>query len=116
MVQTAEDRRSGHLGLFRKAMSGGNQLIGVRKRLWNARSQAGVWTTSIVVGHIRSSPQVGFSYAIRTMQTQLRRVLAKVTIPAVQNSHLFCSTISIANSIKLDNGCHRGLFHGFGVR
>ena len=32
-------------------MTGGHRLISVRKRLWKARSQAGMWTTSIVVGH-----------------------------------------------------------------
>ena len=32
-------------------MTGGRELIPVGHRLWNARSQAGVWTTSIVVGH-----------------------------------------------------------------
>ena len=32
-------------------MSGGNRLIDVRKRLRNARPQAGVWATAIVVRH-----------------------------------------------------------------
>jgi hypothetical protein len=32
MVQTAEDRRGGHPGLFRKAMPGGHRLINVRRR------------------------------------------------------------------------------------
>ena len=34
--------------VFGKAMTAGHELIRVRQRLWNARSQAGVWTTSIV--------------------------------------------------------------------
>jgi len=51
MVQTAEDRRSGHLGLFRKGMSGGDRPINVSNRVRNARTQAGAWATSIVVRH-----------------------------------------------------------------
>jgi imidazolonepropionase-like amidohydrolase len=30
-------------------MTGGHELIRVGQRLWNARSQAGVWTTTVVV-------------------------------------------------------------------
>ena len=42
-------------------MSGGNQLIGVSKRLRNGRPQAGVWAISIVVGHpfTKSPPEMG---------------------------------------------------------
>ena len=32
-------------------MTGGYELIRFGQRMWNARSQAGVWTTSVIVGH-----------------------------------------------------------------
>ena len=61
MVQTAEDRRGDHLHVFWQAMTAGRELIRVGHRLWNARSQAGVWTTSIVVGYpfTKSAPEMG---------------------------------------------------------
>jgi hypothetical protein len=49
MVQTAEDRRGDDVRLFGEAVTGGHELIRVGQGLWNARSQAGVWTASIVV-------------------------------------------------------------------
>ena len=51
MVQTAQNRRRGDLRVFRKAMTGGHELIRFGQRMWNARSQAGVWTTSVIVRH-----------------------------------------------------------------
>ena len=51
MVQTAQNRRRDHLRVFRKAMTGGHELIRFGQPMWNARSQAGVWTTSVIVGH-----------------------------------------------------------------
>jgi hypothetical protein len=51
MVQPAQERDGDHLRVFGTAMTGGRELIRVGHRLWNPRSQAGVWTTSIVVGH-----------------------------------------------------------------
>jgi hypothetical protein len=32
-------------------MTDGHALIRLGQRMWNTRSQAGVWTTSVVVGH-----------------------------------------------------------------
>jgi hypothetical protein len=32
-------------------MTGGHELIRFGQRMWNPRSQAGVWTTSVIVGH-----------------------------------------------------------------
>jgi hypothetical protein len=51
MVQPAQNWRRDYLRMFRKAMPGGHELIRVGQRMWNARSQAGVWTTSVIVRH-----------------------------------------------------------------
>ena len=40
MVQTTKNRRRDHLCVFRKAMTGGHELIRFGQRMWNARSQA----------------------------------------------------------------------------
>src|SRR3954451_7875382 len=50
MVQTAQDRCGDHLPVLGKAMTDAHGLIRVGHWLGNARSQAGVWTTAIVVG------------------------------------------------------------------
>ena len=71
MVQTAQDRRGDHLRVFGKAMTGGRELIRVGHRLWNARSQAGVWTTSIVVGHpfTKGAPEMGLVHRDQPIET-----------------------------------------------
>ena len=51
MVQAAQNRRRDYLRMFGKAMPGEHELIRVGRRMWNARSQAGVWTTSVIVLH-----------------------------------------------------------------
>jgi hypothetical protein len=51
MVQPAQNWHRDYLRMFRKAMPGGHELIRVGQRMWNARSQAGVWTTSVIVRH-----------------------------------------------------------------
>ena len=38
LVQTAQNRRHDHLRVFRKAMTGGHELIRVGQPMWNARS------------------------------------------------------------------------------
>ena len=59
LVQTGQNRRRDHLPVFRKAMTGGYELIRFGQRMWNARSQAGVWTTSVIVGHPFAKDQSG---------------------------------------------------------
>ena len=59
MLQSAQERRGDHLAVFGKAMPDGHGLIRVGHRLGNARSQAGVGTTAIVVRHPLSKRRVG---------------------------------------------------------
>ena len=57
--------------VFGKAMTGGRELIRVGHRLWNARSQAGVWTTSIVVGHpfTKNAPEMSLVHRDQPIET-----------------------------------------------
>jgi hypothetical protein len=53
-------------------MTGARDLIGVRHRLWNAWSQAGVWTTAIVVGHpfAKDPPELSLVHGEQPIQTR----------------------------------------------
>ena len=79
MVQPAQNRRRDQLRVFRKAMTAGHGLIGGRKRLRNARPQAGVWATSIVtLGNSRLS-------AFRTCSAEITLCRDSVTTVLPQN-------------------------------
>jgi hypothetical protein len=51
MVQSAQNRRRDHLSVSGEAMTGGHDVVAFGRRIWNARFQAGVWATPVIVGH-----------------------------------------------------------------
>src|SRR4051812_43927994 len=71
VVQPAHDRRGDHLRVFGKAMTDGRERIRVGHRLGNAGAQAGVWTTSIVVGHpfTKGPPEMGLVHRDQPIET-----------------------------------------------
>jgi len=51
MVQPSQNRRRDHLGVFGDAMTGGHELVPFGQGLGDPGSQAGMWTTPVMVGY-----------------------------------------------------------------
>jgi hypothetical protein len=51
MVESAQNRRRDHSNMFGEAMAARHELVPLGRRIRNTRSQAGMRTTPIIVGH-----------------------------------------------------------------